>query len=56
MTFTHSNAVELHNPGVNIMARTLMQDWLSFTHQTVASLTRDDSAISPMSPNHPKAE
>jgi hypothetical protein len=56
MTFTRPDAVGLHNSGVNIMVRTLMQDWLSFAHQMVANLTGDDSAISPMSPSHPTAE
>jgi hypothetical protein len=56
MTFTHPDAVDIHNPGVNIMARTLMQDWLLLAHQMVANLTGDDLAISPMSPNHPPAE
>ena len=42
MTFTYPDAVDRQNPGVNIMARTLMQDWLLLAHQMVANLTGDD--------------
>lgn len=56
MSFTQPDAVDIHNPGVNIMARTLMQDWLLLAHQMVAQLTDDSPAISAMSPSHPTAE
>lgn len=56
MSFTHPDAVDIHNPGINIMARTLMQDWLLLAHQMVVNLVDDSSAIDAMSPNHPPME
>lgn len=56
MSFTHPDAVDIHNPGVNIMARTLMQDWLLLAHQMVAQLTYEGPATSSMSPSHPPTE
>lgn len=57
MSFTHPDAVDVHNPGVNIMARTLMQDWLLLAHQVVAELKENTSdTANATSPNHPPAE
>lgn len=52
MTFTHPDAVDVRNPGINIMARTLMQDWLLLAHQMVASVPDTNP---PTSPNPPIA-
>jgi tRNA(Ile)-lysidine synthase TilS/MesJ len=56
MFFTHPDAVDINNPSVNILARTLMQDWLLLAHQMVVKLTDESPAISAMSPSHPTAE
>jgi hypothetical protein len=56
MSFTHPDAVDINNPGVNIMARTLMQDWLLLAHQMVVRPTDQSASISVMSPSHPTAE
>lgn len=32
MSFTHFDAFDINNWGVNLMARTLMRDWLLLAH------------------------
>jgi hypothetical protein len=50
MEFTHPDAVDVRNPGINILARTLMQDWLLFAHQQISRLPVDD--LSPIVSSH----
>jgi len=56
MSFTHIDAVDFNNPGVNFIARTVMQVWLLLAHQMVVKLTGNSRAISVMSPSRPTAE
>lgn len=56
MSYTHPDAVDVHNPGVNIMARTLMQDWLLLAHQMVAELKGNLPPTDPTSPSLPPME
>ena len=58
MEFTQPDAVDICNPEINIMARTLMQDWLILAHKLVASqpLFPELEPQAPKSPNPQQGE
>ncbi len=41
MSFTHPDAVDIQNPSINIMARSLMQDWLLLAQDVSPSMAVD---------------
>jgi hypothetical protein len=50
MSFTHPEAVDIHNPGINIMARSLMQDWLLLAQQVSPGMAVEGDFMSPSPP------
>jgi hypothetical protein len=50
MSFTQPEAVDIQNPSINIMARSLMQDWLMLAQQVSPSMSIDDAFMSPIHP------
>lgn len=50
MSFTHPEAVDIQNPSINIMARSLMQDWLLLAQQISPGMSVEGDFMSPIRP------
>ena len=50
MSFTQPEAVDIQNPSINIMARSLMQDWLLLAQRISPSMCVEDAFMSPIHP------
>lgn len=50
MCFTNPDAVDVNNPSINILARSLMQDWLLLAHQLIAQMPLNNDFNSPNLP------
>jgi hypothetical protein len=50
MSFTQPEAVDIQNPSVNIMARSLMQDWLLLAQQVAPGMSVERDFMLPSLP------